>query len=167
MENEEKPLTVKERVSRLQMYHRENRLIRGSWTNDEGDCCLLAAFSPEAEHLLLPCACPPSAMPEWLAYLTPQIDDFGSATAWPQMVARYVEVLPKLLSLPTEQLDALHVAACETVGTMPTGRPWSLRDRAITRALHSVHGREVEWDRMIDVWLTQWEQACAGIEVLP
>ena len=67
----------------LQQLIDEGRLIRRAWagTDDQGreTACLLAAISPEAGQAQNPNACPAHVMPQWLAHLTPWIDDAGKA----------------------------------------------------------------------------------------
>ena len=80
-------------VDRLDSYIREGRLTRHQWTgtDDQGReiVCLLVALSPEVGENKDPSACPASVMPEWLAHLTPWMDDMGTDAAWYSMVKRY------------------------------------------------------------------------------
>jgi hypothetical protein len=86
-------------VALLNQYIIEGRLIRHGWTgNDEHGrhtACLLAALSPEVASSKQASACPANIMPDWLAWLTPKMDDRGSAAAWPKMVKRYAELASK------------------------------------------------------------------------
>jgi len=103
-------LTLEDRLSRLTTFHREGRIIRGAWTSEKEDrelACLLAAFSPEVAKRQDASACPKNAMPPWLAHITSSLVDFASEAAWPQVVARYIAVLPTLVRLSPEKLVRL------------------------------------------------------------
>ena len=77
-----------ERLDRLDALIREDRIIRGAWT-ERDRACLLAALAPEAGKAQSASTCPAEVMPEWLAHLTPWIDDAPSEEAWPALVRRY------------------------------------------------------------------------------
>lgn len=83
-------------MSRILELLDEGRLIRKSWTgtDDQGreTACLLAALSPEVARNKAAEACPASIMPQWLAHLTPWMDDIGTLEAWPGMVRRYADL---------------------------------------------------------------------------
>lgn len=97
------------------------RLLRRSWykgaLGDDGfeHACLLAAIAPEiglgyAERIGLgdaerpnPGRCPARLLPQWLALLTPWIDDAGSSAAWALHVMHYADLL--------RQSDVLDAAA--------------------------------------------------------
>lgn len=78
-----------ERLDRLETMIRENRIIRGAWTEGQDRACLLAALSPEAGAKQTAHACPAEVMPAWLAHLTPWLDDAPSEEVWPALVRRY------------------------------------------------------------------------------
>jgi hypothetical protein len=83
-------------TTKLNQFIAEGRLIRNDWTgiDDQGreTACLLAAVSPEVTDDGNPGACPADIMPQWLAHLTPWMDDYGSEDAWLPMVKRYAAV---------------------------------------------------------------------------
>ena len=84
-----------QRCERLDQFIRENRLIRKAWTGTDAQgretACLLAALAPEcAKGNVI--ECPSELMPQWLAELTPWIDDEPSEEAWPVIVKRYAEL---------------------------------------------------------------------------
>ena len=83
-------------TTKLNQYIAEDRLIRRAWTDldDQGreTACLLAAMSSEVAAKEDASACPADIMPQWLAYLTPWMDDEGSDDVWPSMVRRYAAV---------------------------------------------------------------------------
>jgi hypothetical protein len=78
-----------ERLDRLDIMIRENRVIRRAWTEGHERACLLAALSPEAGKAQSASECPAEVMPRWLAHLTPWLDDAPSEQAWPALVRRY------------------------------------------------------------------------------
>jgi len=82
MENED-------RLDRLDAMIREDRLVRGGWTDGRYRACLLVALAPECGESRSPRECPATVMPKWLAELTPWMDDAGSTEAWPGLVRRY------------------------------------------------------------------------------
>ena len=83
-------------TTKLNQYIAEGRLIRHAWTGSDKQgrqtACLLAAMSPEVASSSDASACPAHIMPEWLASLTPWMDDSGSDDAWHGMVRRYAAV---------------------------------------------------------------------------
>jgi len=87
----------------LKQYIEEDRLIRNNWfgTDEQGrqTACLYAALVGNDR----PPECPSSVMPRWLAYLTPWIDDAGSAEKWPAMVRRYADLAGRWHVLTEEQ----------------------------------------------------------------
>jgi hypothetical protein len=99
-------------ATRLQTYIDEGRLIRRKWTgkDDAGraTACLLAALAPKCGKKRTSSACPAEVMPQWLAELTPSMDDEGSEKAWPAMVRRYAAVAARWHALTEAQW-----AACE------------------------------------------------------
>lgn len=82
-----------ERIERLQAYVAEGRILRGEWTGKDVQgretACLMAALSPEAGEARSASACPANVMPEWLARLTPELDDCTSLDYWPEFVRDY------------------------------------------------------------------------------
>lgn len=81
-----------------------DRLLRCEWT--DGDrvedgyerACLLAAAAPEIvgeDRIGDPALCPAEILPQWLADLTPWIDDSGSLELWPEHVERYAAALSR------------------------------------------------------------------------
>ncbi len=86
-------MNIESRVERLHTLIKENRVIRNDWVgaDEQGreTACLLAALSPEVAEQGTASACPAELMPEWLAHLTPWMDDNSSEAEWPRMVSRY------------------------------------------------------------------------------
>jgi len=104
-------MEISDRVARLEEYHREDRILRGSWDDGHGRVCLLAAYSPEAQRERASSACPAEAMPRWLAHLTPSLDDHVSDEAWRGVIDRYVAVIGRVVLLSPARLDRLHYEA--------------------------------------------------------
>lgn len=75
-------------------------LARRRWTGTDAQgrhiACLLATVAPVCGERKDPTACPADIMPEWLAHLTPCLDDAPSEEAWPGVVTRYAVVLRDL-----------------------------------------------------------------------
>ena len=98
-------------TEKLNQYITEGRLIRNAWTDldDQGreTACLLAAMSPEVAAGEDASACPADIMPQWLAHLTPWMDDAGSDEAWPGMVRRYAAVAARWHVLSNETWQRL------------------------------------------------------------
>jgi hypothetical protein len=82
--------------NRLDTMIANDLLIRGKWTDGQERACLLAALAPECGAANSAAACPAEKMWPWLAYLTPWIDDAGSAEAWPGVVRRYAAAVRRL-----------------------------------------------------------------------
>jgi hypothetical protein len=84
---------IESRVERLNRMISESRIIRNVWfgIDQQGreTACLLAALSPEAGESENPDFCPAAVMPQWLAHLTPWLDDACTSAAWPSVVRRY------------------------------------------------------------------------------
>lgn len=85
--------TKSERFDRLDTMIREGRVIRKAWSEGQERACLLAALSPEAGQAQSALSCPADVIPPWLAYMTPSMDDNGTAEAWPAFVQRYATVV--------------------------------------------------------------------------
>lgn len=80
-------------VERLNRFVAEDRVIRGAFAEGHDRACLLAALAPHVAKAGTATVCPSSIMPQWMAILTPAMDDGGTATAWPEFVRRYAKVL--------------------------------------------------------------------------
>jgi hypothetical protein len=102
-------------TTKLNQFIAEGRLIRNDWTgiDDHGreTACLLAAVSPEVTDDGNPGACPADIMPQWLAHLTPWMDDAGSEEAWLPMVKRYAAVAGRWHVLSDETWRRLNYTA--------------------------------------------------------
>jgi len=102
------------RIERLKRHMQEGTLIRGMWnkTDDDGRefACLLFALAPEVGPYGNISVCPGSVMPQWLAYLTPWIDDAPSDEAWEELVARYAELASRWHVLDAEDWRRLDYA---------------------------------------------------------
>lgn len=89
-------MNLQDRVDNLNRLILDNRLLRHAWKTLDEDgrerACLLAALSPESANEESARACPADLMPEFLAYLTPSLDDNGSDSSWPAMVRQYARL---------------------------------------------------------------------------
>ncbi len=93
-------------IDRLDQFIREDRLIRKSWGTINDRACLLVALGGD-EVIKHPEACPASILPEWLAYLTPWIDDAGTDERWPEVVRTYARLVRASAHLTSEQWSGL------------------------------------------------------------
>lgn len=85
-------MNLEQRFDRFDRMRADGLIARGEWTGErEGKrtACVLAALSEEVAECHDPSACPSYLMPEWLAHLTPKMDDNGSLAEWPGFVERY------------------------------------------------------------------------------
>lgn len=82
-----------ERFDRLDRFIETGNLIRNQWTEGQERACLLAAISPEVGENESTTACPVSVIPQWLANLTPNMDDNGTIEEWLNFVKRYASIL--------------------------------------------------------------------------
>ena len=84
-------------MNQLQQYIDEGRLIRNAWTGTDAEgrhtACLLAAIAPVCGEEESASVCPAEVMPEWLAHLTPWMDDNGTSGAWPASRRAAVSVM--------------------------------------------------------------------------
>jgi hypothetical protein len=86
-------------MTNLETLIAEGRLIRDDWTGIDAQgretACLLAALSPEVGKAQDPSVCPADVMPQWLAHLTPFIDDAGTLEQWPLVLRRYAGLVSR------------------------------------------------------------------------
>jgi hypothetical protein len=79
------------RVDRLDSY---GGIVRGEWQGRDAEgreiACWLGALDPAIKTRS---SCPADVMPQWLALLTPAIDDNISNAAWPDLWQRYRALL--------------------------------------------------------------------------
>jgi len=114
-------VTHEQRAARLRQYIDEDRLLRHAWTDDSGGrhrACLLAALAPECGEVESADTCPADVMPPWMAYLTPEIDDWGSEEVWPAMVRRYAACAARwhvLDAAAWERVRVAHLLECLTI----------------------------------------------------
>jgi len=89
-------MTPEQRLDRLDTMIAQDRILRGKWTDTDAAgrelACLLAALAPEAAESRNPRNCPAEVMPEWLACLTPLLDDYVSEDYWLPMLQRYAKL---------------------------------------------------------------------------
>jgi uncharacterized protein YaeQ len=81
-----------ERIESLNNHITNGTLIRNEWGDGKERACLLAAMSPEVATARDASACPASVMPQWLALITPNMDDRGTLAEWPAFIARYANL---------------------------------------------------------------------------
>lgn len=105
-----------ERLDRLDALIRENRIIRGAWT-ERDRACLLAALAPEAGKAQSASACPAEVMPAWLAHLTPWIDDAPSEEAWSALVGRYAALARRWHVLDTAAWERARIGVLIAIVT--------------------------------------------------
>ena len=103
-------MNLVERVARLNKMVADNRILRGAWTDGHERACLLAALSPEAGCQESASACPSWVMPEWLAHLTPWIDDECSHDNWDKIVGKYANLAGRWHVLDDAAWDRCHLA---------------------------------------------------------
>ena len=84
------------RFDRLDAYIAEGRILRRKWRDTDPDgrerACLLLALAPEVGDGNIG-ACPADLLPPWLAHFTPDIDDYVSDDAWPDIIREYARVV--------------------------------------------------------------------------
>ena len=85
-------------------------ILRRKWSEGEA-MCLLAAADPEVAKYESSDYCPLDLMPQWLAYLTPSMDDEGSAAAWEPMVRRYADLFSRWHVLTPEAWERARIQA--------------------------------------------------------
>jgi hypothetical protein len=106
-------------AARLRRHIAEGTLIRHKWTGTDArgreTACLLAALAPACATAKRATACPADVMQPWLAYLTPWIDDAGTATAWHGHVLRFAALAERWPSWSEAEWEHKHqrvLAAC-------------------------------------------------------
>ncbi len=105
-----------ERLDRLDALIREERIIRGAWT-ERDRACLLAALAPEAGKAESASACPAEVMPRWLAHLPPWLDDAPSEQAWPALVRRYAGLARRWGALDAAAWERARVGVLLVIAT--------------------------------------------------
>ena len=106
-------LTISARLARLDQFVADQRVIRGKWADQDAEgrerACLLAALAPECAAALDSGACPADLMPDWLAELTPWMDDHGTAEAWPAMIQRYAALAHRWITLDAAAWERVRI----------------------------------------------------------
>jgi hypothetical protein len=102
-------MTPTEHYDRLDTFIQENRLIREQWEGNNR-ACLLVALVPDV-HKGDYGACPAAVLPEWLARLTPWIDDYGTEERWPEVVRTFARLVRASQYLTAEQWRRLDYRA--------------------------------------------------------
>jgi hypothetical protein len=82
-----------QRFDRLDTFIEEGRIIRTKWGDGKERACLLLAIAPEVRSDGRVELCPATLIPQWLARLTPSIDDKGSIDAWFGMIKQFAAVI--------------------------------------------------------------------------
>jgi hypothetical protein len=104
-----KTMRYEDRLARLDAAIAEGRLIRHKWQDlGKNTACLLATLSPEVGAQETVAACPSEVMPQWLAHLTPWIDDAGSSVMWSSVVSRYAAIAHKWGDWSAEAWERKH-----------------------------------------------------------
>jgi len=156
-------VNLNERFERLNAFIAEDRLVRKAWGDGQERACLLLALAPEVGAAGAVDRCPADVIPAWLAHLTPDIDDHGSASAWPAMVRRYAVVVRR----GAETLDGTgwrRVLARTMSATLAEATPHDpsgscARVAALwTRVLAGEEPREEEWAEAA-AWVARAEAA--------
>jgi len=103
----------KARVANLQTFIIEGRLIRNEFTSEDDlgreTACLLAAMSSEVARSENPDKCPADLMPNWMAHLTPWMDDAGTLDRWREVINKYAELAARWHVLNAEQWQSLRL----------------------------------------------------------
>ena len=118
-------LTYEDRLARLDSMIAGGLLSRKGWggmRDGRETACLLGALSPEAGASHAAGACPADVMPEWLAGLTPWINDFGSVRAWPAMTGRYAALAHRWPVLTPEDWERSRALCVGIVRLATTGK---------------------------------------------
>lgn len=144
-------LTASEQAAdRLDRFIEEGRLIRKAWTGERDGrdtACLLAAMSPEVAKEKRASACPADIMPQWLAYLTPWIDDSGIKAAWPEQVEWFARLAHRWHVLTPERWRRLdYRVRAAILRCLPTTLPADVRsvvDRVIALCDRASRGEDV------------------------
>lgn len=136
-------MNIESRVERLHTLINEDRIIRNDWVglDEQGreTACLLAALSPEVVKHRNASACPAELMPEWLAHLTPWVDDYSSEAEWPRMVRRYAACAARWSSLDDAAWRRVEIAA---------------RRASVVEAMsHTTEERVLDVNRAVLAWL--------------
>ena len=140
-------------IQRLNGHIEAGTLIRGRWTGTDEQgrhlACLLAAMVPECGKEQMASVCPAELMPQWLAQLTPWIDDAGSDAAWPGVVRRYAAVAARWHALSAEEwrrLDYAVRALCvrEAMRHTPDATVISVCGRAATLCEAAASGATID-----------------------
>ena len=118
-------ISYPERVSALNKHIGQGTLIRDKYTGTDAKgretACLLVAIAPEVGPAGRVSNCPASVMPQWMAVLTPFIDDRGSEAAWPQMVRRYAALAADWHLLDADAWSRMQEAARQAAVTVWVG----------------------------------------------
>ncbi len=170
------PLSIADRLARLDSAIAEGRLIRREWSDapDRGRerACLLGMLSPEAARDEDAGRCPAAIMPTWLAELTPWIDDSGSDAAWPLLVQRYAALARRWRGLSQEQWGRLahrvrELCVRELALHMPHAQAWAAASTSVGIAFAATHKSphpELTGDRLAWAILDAIEAACRAAE---
>lgn len=104
-------------ADRIIKHFERGTLLRMDWIDGSPDdtlgyerACLLVAAAPEVGDGHFE-KCPVSLMPQWLAHLTPGMDDNVSIAYWPDMVREYALCLRRSGVLTPEQWQRLDYTA--------------------------------------------------------
>ena len=130
-------------------------LTRRRWTAEEQGrhlACLLAAMVPKCGERETSDACPATVIPEWLAHLTPWIDDAGSQDRWPGVVREYACLLRASVALSSEQCQRLDFA-CRAV---------AVREERDQISKNAQIGKKAQRIAAIDAVLELLDHASAG-----
>jgi hypothetical protein len=150
-----------ERWERLDRMIEEGRIVRREWGDGVERACLLLAVAPEVgpDGAHGPGACPATVMPQWLARLTPWIDDAGSVEHWPAVIRRYREVVPAARGrLDDAGWERCRCAVLTVIAEAVADAAWAAADADAADAVALAAARAAS-DRMIDGILDAIERA--------
>lgn len=138
-------LRLDREAERLREAIENKRVVRGVWKDCEGGACLLSWLSFDSSVQETAKACPGDIMPLWMAYFTVWLNDTTSVECWPQLIARYAELVPQWHVLDDAAWRDVRVAMLiSIVDTIRTAYPETyVRDREVL-------DRVAEWLRAPD-----------------
>lgn len=119
-----------QRCDNLDRLIESHNLLRGSWGDGYRRACLLSAMAPEIiAHGMTAygspvtridlAACPASLMPDWMAHITPAIDDWGSDSLWGVTIRRYADLARRWHVLDDAAWERVRVRLDDALPNLP------------------------------------------------